>query len=347
VSKDLKQKTIKQHFVPQRYLRNFKDATGVLWVYEKAKGTVFASGERAVAFEKSFYDFKAESLEDNAAEDWNENERGEKLMQHFEGELGRTLDLLLSEGPHIGVSRDVRASASFSMAIQFLRTSAFRKQLAQQQTNFFEKIFRQWTEANFPGQGHLAPKFIPGDTPLRQQHLKAMTDIDVWRMLGDGFSSHHWTFGVAPADTPFVTSDNPVSRRPHLSHLGTSYTGVRSRGIEIVYPLSSRYALILKERDYHRPPASSDGHPASLRPAEVHRLNRIVAANCDRFVFGCSSNFAEIDAFLDFNRVIRERSWERWATRLGRSRRVHRKRGTAKKQEIETYLEHVPVRWDP
>ena len=153
-------KTVRQHFVPRSYLRRFKDGSGALWMYDKTNRRVVATGEDVVAGERSFYDYPADSLKDGGAEKWAEAEMGERIMQAFERELERVLKLLLSEGPHVGISLDLRYPAAFSMAIQYMRTPSFRRDLAEQNASFLQALTRDMVEDNFPGQGHLAPRIL-------------------------------------------------------------------------------------------------------------------------------------------------------------------------------------------
>ncbi|RYD36800.1 MAG: DUF4238 domain-containing protein, partial [Verrucomicrobiaceae bacterium] len=117
------------------------------------------------------------------------------------------------------------------------------------------------------------------DGALRQLHMRSIMEPEARVDFAEAILSHHWTLCVAPAGASFLTSDNPVSRRPHLAKKGRIYCGFRSEGIEVFYPVSGTHGLLIRERNYHQPDPALDGAATVVGKAEVHRLNKIVAGN--------------------------------------------------------------------
>jgi hypothetical protein len=331
------QRTVRQHFVPRRYLRQFKDEQGALWAYRKSDGMVLRTGEDGVAFENLFYDLEDGFLAEQGAEIWNERQQGEKAMQSFEREQAQVLDLLLGEGPHVGVVPDLRTRIAFMIAIQFLRTASFRRLIAQKAANFGTSLASDLIRRSFPGKERYAPTVTLTEGALRHQHMKVLLDIRMWRMIGDSLASHHWSFVTAPTSSHFLTSDNPVSLRPHLQHMGRDFAGFGSPGIEVVYPLSQKHLIWIRERTYHRLSPHNDGCLARVDVTCARRLNRIIASNCERFVFGCSSDFSETDEFLSSNKHLRNAPYAEWRLILGKDRKDKRRKTI--KQDVEQYLD--------
>jgi hypothetical protein len=95
---------------------------------------------------------------------------------------------------------------------------------------------------------------------------------------------------------PFYTSDNPVEKRANVQRPGRSLNGLRSPGIEIGFPLSSRHALVMLERTYFHMMAWLDGLARGMDAVGVERLNKTQVMKAQRHVFCESDSFAFADA---------------------------------------------------
>ncbi|MBS1701762.1 MAG: DUF4238 domain-containing protein [Armatimonadetes bacterium] len=338
------QKTVKQHYVPRLYLRNFKNPDGKLWVYNKATGFILHSGESKVAFENGFYDLVDGSLEGGAAEDWNEKDRGERAMSRFDLELDRVLKLLLSEGQFVGIKNDIRNATAFAMAIQHMRTASFRDRMDQVANESMSKLSQSFIELNFPGQGHLAPTVELTDAFLRQEHINTILDYDHWRLFGDAIATHRWAFCIAPPGSSFITSDEPVSMRFHFAGQGPDFGGIKSKGVEIVYPLNIRFALVTREASLPPLPCS-EAMPVQVEPDFVDYCNNLVAANSHRFIFGSSDDFGKITLFLDRNQELRQRPWGLWETKMSKLRWVKENGRRVPKQDMISQRRFLDINW--
>ncbi len=339
------QKTVKQHFVPQLYLKNFKSSDGRLWVFNKSTGATFCSGERVVAFENGFYDLEDGSMEGGVAELWNENDQGERAMAHFDEELHRVLKLLFSEGKDIGVFPHERQAVAFAMAIQHMRTAKFREGMDQAVGESMSTFSRNLIGLNFPGQEHLAPTIDITDTMLRHEHMRMLLDPEKWRIYGDAISSLHWTFCIAPDGARFLTSDKPVSVRYHLAGKALDTTGFRSPGVEIVYPIHPKYALVAREA-FLTPLTPDNGGAAIISNEQVRYCNCLVTADSQRFVIGTSKDFSDATEFLDRNPILRTRPWGLWETNMMKPRWVKtRKRKKELKQYMVSNFKYLDLDW--
>jgi hypothetical protein len=342
--KSAPQKTVKQHYVPRHYLKNFKDAEGKLWVYNKESDVHFDSGETKVAFENNFYDMVDGSMEGGAAERWNDEEIGEKAITRFDQELDRVLKLLLSEGEYVGVRFDIRTATAFAMAIQHMRTAAFRERLNKSVCEGYNELARDLTKLNFPGQEHLSPTVTISEAMLKHEHVKTIFDYNHWRLFGDAISAHHWAFCIAPSGAEFITSDEPVSMRFHYAGKGLDSTGIKSKGAEIVYPLSRRFALVTREKSLPQF-ATTDGCPMKVTSEFVQYCNFVVAANCRRFVFGGLSDFATIRGFFDQNPKLRTRPWGQWESTSTKPRWVKENGKKQLKSYMISQLKFLDIDW--
>lgn len=66
------------------------------------------------------------------------------------------------------------------------------------------------------------------------------------KTIMESLSRHIWYVGVNLTQIPLYTSDNPIVKCPNKLENGKSHFGLASEGIEIIYPITSRLALIMR-----------------------------------------------------------------------------------------------------
>jgi Protein of unknown function (DUF4238) len=83
---------------------------------------------------------------------------------------------------------------------------------------------------------------------------------------------HIWIVGENNTSQPLLTSDDPVVRHSHAKPYAGS--GFASPGIEILFPLSSRFILVLLDRaHFKRSDYLTDGIVHQLFPEQVLHYN--------------------------------------------------------------------------
>lgn len=80
-------------------------------------------------------------------------------------------------------------------------------------------------------------------------HLYFIINSDLIEKISDILLSYKWTILVNKSNIAFLTSDNPVVLKPNIHSPHRGY-GFKTKGIEIYYPLSPKYALLISEPSY-------------------------------------------------------------------------------------------------
>jgi hypothetical protein len=222
-----------QHYVPKFLLRNFgvgkKDH---VWVYDKQTGRSFQTNAKNVASENRFYDFdidgKTYSLESG--------------LSGIESNAKPVIETILRNDSVLAVEAHDRGVLASFLAVQFVRTKAFRMQWAE-----FPRILRKKVES-------MGSTVAPGSQAeaLIQEPTENQIKIDTTRMIldapktyGPHFLDKVWFLAKTTNSHPFIISDNPVSLQNHIDMGPYGNLGLAVRGIEIYLPLSSTRALAM------------------------------------------------------------------------------------------------------
>lgn len=222
-----------QHYVPKFLLRNFglgkKDH---VWVYDKHTGRSFQTNAKNVASENRFYDFeidgKAYSLESG--------------LSGIESNTKPIIERIIREDSVSALGARERSTLASFVAIQFIRTKAFRMQWAE-----LPRILQRKVES-------MGSTVAPGSQAeiLIQEPTENQIKIDTTRMIldapktyGPHFLDKAWFLARTTNSHPFMISDNPVSLQNHIDMSPYGNLGLAVRGIEIYLPLSSTRALVM------------------------------------------------------------------------------------------------------
>ncbi|HDS1549228.1 DUF4238 domain-containing protein [Stenotrophomonas sepilia] len=222
-----------QHYVPKFLLRNF--GTGKkdqLWVFDKASGRSFQTNAKNVASESRFYDFVVDGA-DHSLEDG---------LSRIESQAKPIMERILHDDSVGAIPAQGRALLAAFLAIQFVRTRAFRMQWEDMRRLLREKI------------ESMGDHVVPGSQaealirPQTENEIK----IDTARMilqaptdLGPHFLSKVWFLAKTTKTHPFMIGDNPIALQNHIDMGPYGNLGLGVKGIEIYFPLSSTRALAM------------------------------------------------------------------------------------------------------
>lgn len=288
---DSNQKTKAQHYVPQSYLRRFLNDSGKLWVYDKVDKRTYPSGTLGIAQEKYFYDIDDEALHTEDARLGNEMQLAEKALSQIEGDFNTAVNQLLAEGETIGIRPELKSKLAFSVTIQILRTREARNRNVALFEAMLNAIGGEGAKMMFPDLADDERKVTLAPSHHSLLHLQSLFDQTLWQQLAATLESHTWIFGVNKTKIPFYTSDHPVVQHAHISDPIVSYSGVASKGIEIAFPLSSKYVLSISERTYHHSSIHNDLKPVVLSEDNVVYFNSLQALYSNRFIYCAADNF--------------------------------------------------------
>jgi len=292
---DNKQKTKKQHFVPRLYLKRFADDRHKLFVFDKTLFKSFSADIADIAQEKFFYDIP-------------ESEESQKLgmnvqvvetaLARIERYLAPTFEAILRriESKHAkNIFRpEHRTYMSVFLALQATRTKEFRTLMTELAEKTLNATLKPMIEENFPN--------VSSDTfeiKLKKEfkplyHDGFIFNFEHQRRFAAILHNHIWIVGANSTRQPFYVSDHPVVKWRHLPSPNTSLhtnMGIASPGIEIAFPLSPKYILLLFDRFIFDEFKSKDGTLWKMTEENVTYYNSLQVRQSYRQVYCLTNTF--------------------------------------------------------
>lgn len=288
-------KGIKEHYVPQFYLKNFGDK---IYLYDKQNNKVSQSTPRNVAFQRNFYA--------------NNNDAASKIeheMSQFEGDANRVLSNIIKTESVTGLSDTDRAVLCLFVALQFARTPEFRDWRHDMIQSVLDVLKHR---------GITDPLVEEQEERVKSAHLDSMFDyVD---LAGPYLLRMRVCLLKNNTDMPLWTSDNPVVR----DNVTTGKLGLDSPDVQFYLPLTPKLLFMLYDdthMDIMDDLAAAAGiseesrawvrnsipEVADVVKQNVIYYNQLQARFSTRFVFSSKRRFPMMKAFLEENKGYKKR----------------------------------------
>lgn len=278
----------KHHYLPEFHLRSFCPA-GDLWVHDRGKDERRKLRPETAAIRKGFY--TAETLD--GGKDREEIERRLGIVENYAAPVIRKLDA--------GGWPELRERYALSVFVALLkyRTLAFERQSAEIRLALADpevakeklapsvgKVQAILKDSGYDGLElpELAREVYErirkeGVQPLPGPNARLEWMLSGARELGKELCLLPWTLARPPEGRPFITADDPfaVVATAGIRHpLDFESPGIVAPGYETWIPLSRRSLLIIGHE-------ALDGRSIRFHESEVHAVNVMMAAQCERF----------------------------------------------------------------
>ncbi len=240
----------RHHFRPVHHLKHFAGPDGLIWTLDKSGSAApFAQKPENIGYEKGLYAIQSEGeVPTDAFEDW----LAEAIDRPAAGPLAKA-----AKGESLTVAE--RSRLATYIAVQDLRTPRTRGIALEK---FATDRLALWVQLKADPDGLIED--LARETGARftveeiRQHLNkydAMSENDFWLGLIRSFAEKaaklvfglNWNHGIAPIDTPFVTTDIGIAKcvgdATNLVPWAPGFEGGRNRWI---VPLTPACALILE-----------------------------------------------------------------------------------------------------
>lgn len=220
--------TVKQHYIPQFYLKQFSDNKKVLYQYDIVNNKSFSApvSVESICFEKNLYEFKDNNgniVEENLIEKW---------LSVYEGEFAKTFRNIQNKATHKDnfhtlcfLTREEKVLLVFFMATLILRNPEILK--TAQETAL--EVYGNKIDANSAwniGLKSCLPIYEEFDITKNTVLNSVMHFFD------------NMSFQICAADSNMLfTSDNPIFINGHDQPIIIN---------EIILPISDRLALYMK-----------------------------------------------------------------------------------------------------
>jgi hypothetical protein len=261
------------HYVPQFHLRRFADEEQRLWVWDRDQDRVFRTVTGSVAAETQFYRLSQDKA------DGHDPLEMERQLASLEGEVaiitGQWLDWLrdmnpLEQVPIPAVNREI---VSLYLAVQYLRTADTRDILAR--------------------LSHADQRVAPSDEEARRLHTELLWDETLVNGLAWRLHKSNWLFARNLTQTPFVTSDNPVTFRS-ADNRRWLRAGITTPGTYAGFPMAPDLILYCHPKeppwveldrfaDKLSPVEMDDAMAESENSGQVFMATRFLFSNCNGF----------------------------------------------------------------
>lgn len=264
--------TIRSHFVPQFYLRNFGEK---IYFYDKTTGHIKESNPTNLALKKNFY----------GSTDENKSNPIETAMSALEGNANTVIKKIIDTLNYEKLSEKEKTDFCSFVALQYLRTEEARLRIRQTSQKLFDEIAKR--------KGVTDAKITYTKEGETKTHLNIMK-------VSKPISAALGQMGVSvcsnSTDIPLWTSDNPVNLHNEFDQFPFSNLGIISKGIEIHIPLSPTLKIVFFDPIRHKKEMLPELF--LMEETQVIHSNYLQSLWSTRFMFSNTSKFFMAERYL-------------------------------------------------
>lgn len=127
-------------------------------------------------------------------------------------------------------------------------------------------------------------------------HNEYLFDTEILEGLSLALLSHIWFVAVNETEEMFYTSDNPLVLYGHKEH-----QGLKSEGIEVIFPITPKLALVMREVEYFKKDLAKFNKFIPVTKSYVEFCNSLQVYQSYRYIFSKNSNFSLVSKILTEN----------------------------------------------
>lgn len=247
---------IKQHYVPQSYLRFFSQKRKTIWevvVVDKKNQKTYIANVRDVAFERNFYTVE-ELGEKKYTYEVFYAEQVEPLISKTFKQLISNCITVFSKDRDIVISNDLRGRISIILVTQLLRTPKARSY----QYDISKKIFPTVIDNTVKSlSSYISPEqkkklqTYNHDALFKEIDMSIITDVNRIESFTEVIFNKQWIVYLNNdyKKNPFVTSDHPVVQI-NMDSISTKLNdnGIARKNTIIHYPINSQLMLAIYDK---------------------------------------------------------------------------------------------------
>lgn len=235
-----------QHYVPVLNLNGFTNTDSKLFVYDKANNNVFETKVDNIPCEDSFCDggiIHSDYLEDQYYDNYYSSVESEfaPFISDFIQKIASCKEFHISEKE--------KETISTFLSLQIDRTTEFQHSMMSVSHSFSDKFAeRRIRHEYLLKMGFDLHNLNPKDIHLYHQ-VKGGRKSESFAEI---IKKYSWFIVVNETDIPFYTSDNPIIMKENIFNASDRAAGCATKGIELIYPLTSKYLLVLRDIEFFK-----------------------------------------------------------------------------------------------
>ena len=177
------------------------------------------------------------------------------------------------------------------LTIQYLRTKETRKRL-DESSHCLTKVLEDMGVSEAERQ-----KYELSSERTKITHLHMLTDLDSLVQIAASFYSLTWVLLINKTKTRFYTSDSPIMTIHHVQTPVFSGTGLRSKGVEVFFPISPECGLAMFDGEFHGI-KHLDRRVLVCSENDVRRYNWIEAVHAEEMIISKDDNWKTVKEIL-------------------------------------------------
>ncbi len=118
-------------------------------------------------------------------------------------------------------------------------------------------------------------------------HNDQLIDTELLESFAKIFLKHIWIFAVNETDNLFYTSDNPLVLYGHEEH-----QGIGSKGVEIIFPITPKLALVMREVEHFQSDLSLYNRFIHIPEDYINFYNELQVFQSYKYIFSKDESFS-------------------------------------------------------
>lgn len=298
---------VRQHFIPQCYLKNFSENEKFVFVYSKTNNKKgYAQSIAKTACKNYFYSIPEKYLNQEILSNIDSNFIEKKILaENIEKLYSELLHKIVKAESEWCVSKErieifnneERDLFAALIAIQYLRMPNIRdkywnaQKKAQKERN---EIIDGFKKAYGDIDDSEAVALNRDDDYAPVLHSELFLDEELIADIQDFLIKKNWRYRVVTNDNVF-TSDNPILLKPHIENQIASYEGFAMKGVEIIFPISKNIILTIWDEEVFPEYTSENNEFSILNEVELRQYNCYQYIWANEEVYSSNNNFKLIE----------------------------------------------------
>lgn len=307
-------KTIKQHFIPQCYLRNFSPNDSNLFTYDKIEGKSFCNRIKNVAYKKCFYDLPEKFISNlDSIPSGNQFYEKEFFASNVEGQYDVILKKIIErrksllKNGHINeiITQQEKEIFAQLIAIQFLRMPDIRdkysdalKKGVESRLDIMKSVLSNSNPEHEKEIENIEVKYDQDYDPVL--HSEMYANEKLYQDISNEILNKHWIYFIAE-NNDFYTSDNPIVIKEHITNQPSSYEGFGMKGVEIVFPISSSILLTMWDNNHFEKIQQTPDSFSEISGKQIREYNSFQYIYSNRQTYSYNNNFSLIERLIHCN----------------------------------------------